>query len=196
MTLHLTVTDIKQYFYCPRILFYTYCLPVPRPVSYKMEEGQDQHVHEAELERRRSLRVYGLQQGKCHFNVALYSPTLALSGRLDMLILTADEAIPVEYKFTYRRRPQRNHCYQLAAYALLVEEAWQRAVQRGFFYLIPRRRASQVMIHKVWRRRVLNILQDIREMVSTEGMPPPTRQRGRCIDCEYRLYCADVEIGR
>ncbi len=24
-----TVTDLKQYAYCPRIVFYTYCLPWP-----------------------------------------------------------------------------------------------------------------------------------------------------------------------
>jgi len=189
----LTVTDIKQYLYCPRLLFYTYCLPVPRPVTYKMEEGKEEHVHTVELEARRSLRAYGLLQGERLFTVSLHSPTLHLSGLLDMLVLTADAAIPVEYKNT-NRKPGRNHCYQLAAYALLVEEAWQRPVQRGFFYLIPRRRANMVNIEPAWKEHVLRTLQGIREMVAAEHMPAPTRQRGRCVNCEYRLYCADVEI--
>ena len=192
-SLHLTVSNIKQYLYCPRLLFYTYCLPVPRPVTYKMEEGKEEHVHAAELEERRSLRAYDLQQGERFFNVTLHSPTLRLSGVLDMLILTTAEAIPVEYKNTYRK-PGRNHFHQLAAYAMLAEETWQHPVQRGFFYLIPKRRAHMVSIKQAWKQRVLHSLQGIREMVATECMPAPTRQRGRCVDCEYRLYCADVEV--
>jgi CRISPR-associated exonuclease Cas4 len=181
--------------YCPRIPFYTYCLPVPHRPTYKMQEGKEEHMHTADLEHRRSLRTYGLQEGQRLFGVALHSPALRLSGLLDMLILSADEAIPVEYKNT-RRKPGRNHHHQLAAYALLVEEVWQRPVWRAFFYLIPGRRASEVSLEHADKQRVLRTIEDIREMVAHERMPAPTRQRGRCVDCEYRLYCADVEPGR
>ncbi len=40
MNLILTVTDLKQYCYCPRILFYMRCLPGVRPLTVKMEEGR------------------------------------------------------------------------------------------------------------------------------------------------------------
>jgi len=191
--LYLTVTDVKQFLYCQRILYYTYCLPVPRRPTYKMEDGQQEHARTEDLEGRRSLRAYGLQEGQRLFHVALHSPTLRLSGLLDMLILTSDEAIPVEYKNT-RRKPARNHCHQLAAYALLIEETWSLPVQRAFFYLIPSRRASEITLDSLDKRRVVHTLEDIRHMVASECMPEPTRQRDRCVDCEYRRYCADVEL--
>ena len=33
------VVDLKQYVYCPRIVYYHHCLPQVRPVTFKMEAG-------------------------------------------------------------------------------------------------------------------------------------------------------------
>src|SRR5690606_2667646 len=33
----LNVTDIKQYIYCPRIIYFTYCKPVQKKNTFKME---------------------------------------------------------------------------------------------------------------------------------------------------------------
>jgi CRISPR-associated exonuclease Cas4 len=54
-TFMLEVTDLKQYACCPRIVFYRYCLPKVRPVTYLMEEGIRAHEQEEEREERRSL---------------------------------------------------------------------------------------------------------------------------------------------
>ena len=40
----LEVTDLKQYTYCPRIVFYRYCLPRVRPITSLMKEGIQSHV--------------------------------------------------------------------------------------------------------------------------------------------------------
>ena len=50
--LFFTVTDLKQYFYCPRVVYYTYCLPLLRPTTYKMEAGAVAHEEVGDLERR------------------------------------------------------------------------------------------------------------------------------------------------
>ena len=79
-----TVTDLKQYTYCPRVVFYTYCLPLVRPTTYKMEAGIAAHGRGEKLERRRTLAAYGLEEGKRHFEVAVSSQELGLRGRVDM----------------------------------------------------------------------------------------------------------------
>ena len=56
LDLTFTVTDLKQYMYCPRIVYYTYCMPLLRPTTFKMEEGIVTHGEEKARERRRSLR--------------------------------------------------------------------------------------------------------------------------------------------
>ena len=48
-TMTFTVTDLKQYEYCPRIVYYTYCLPLIRPTTFKMEAGVQAHETRARL---------------------------------------------------------------------------------------------------------------------------------------------------
>ncbi len=190
--LALKVTDVRQYVYCPRIVYFTCCLPLKRPVTYKMVEGQLAHEETAALERRRSLRAYGLSEGERHFSVHLYSERLGLSGLLDMVITTPTEVIPIEFKHT-TGKPGLNHKYQLAAYALLVEDKWQRPVRRAFVYFIPAKQALEVPITPNMRRFVIKTLGKIRAMVATELLPGPTHHRGRCVDCEFYRYCNDVD---
>jgi len=67
------VTDLKQFAYCPRVVYYSYCLPLIRPVTYKMEAGREAHLDEKGREERRSLRAYGLREGERSFNLWLGS---------------------------------------------------------------------------------------------------------------------------
>ena len=91
----LAVTDLKQWVYCPRILYYHQCLPDVRPVTYKMEAGIEAGRAEEGREERRSLRAYGLAEGEREFNVPLASERLGLRGEIDLLI-TLPGAAPAE----------------------------------------------------------------------------------------------------
>jgi CRISPR-associated exonuclease Cas4 len=193
----LDVTDLKQYAYCHRIPFYRYCLPRIRPITYSMREGIRSHEEEATREERRSLRSYGLTTGERVFDLVLRSDALGLVARLDLAIRYTDpnnateEAIVVDYKLT--RDPARDHYrLQLAAYALLLEEAWQIPVRRAFLYHIPLRRAEELPMTAALGRRVRSTIQAIQASVRDEQMPPPPTNRGRCVTCEFRRFCNDA----
>ena len=64
------VTDLKQWSYCPRVLFYRSCLPEIRPVTDLMAAGIRSHGDEAGREERRSLRMYGLTLDMTSFQQA------------------------------------------------------------------------------------------------------------------------------
>jgi len=186
-----TVTDVRQFSYCPRIPYYTYVVPLARPVTRKMREGQEIHREQGERERRRNLSKYGLKgAAERHEDVSIYSARLGLSGRLDMALVTDDEAIPVEYK-NGRGPVGLNHRLQLAAAALLVEERWDRPVRRAFVHFVPTGRHTQVAITDELRARVLDELRLMREMIDTERMPEATPVAGRCAECEFRRFCND-----
>ncbi len=188
----LTVTAIKQFVYCPRIIYFTYCLPLKRPTTYKMQEGKLEHESNEERESRRSLRAYGLSEGERHFAVRLTSERLALTGVLDMVIVTPQELIPVEFKSSTGSLGL-NHKYQLTAYAMLVEDWKDKAVRRGFVYFIPQKRAVEVAVTPNMRAFVKKALGDIRGMIAKEMIPEGTRHAGRCVDCEFKNYCNDRE---
>jgi CRISPR-associated exonuclease Cas4 len=185
------VTDLKQYTYCPRVVFFAYCLPLIRPMTYKMEAGIAAHEKAEEQEQRRSLRRYGLTEGERFFDLWLASEALGLRGRVDMAIRTATEAIPVEYKNS-PGRAGRHLKLQLAAYGQMLEEAWRLPVRRGFLYFVPLRRAKEVKLTLALRREVEETVAAMRCMVEREAMPGPPRSRRPCVACEFRLFCNDL----
>ncbi len=192
-----TVTDLKQFAYCRRVVFYTYCLPLVRPMTFKMERGTAAHQAALPKERRRGLRAYGLNRGKRHFDVQIDSPRLGLSGRIDLVIETDDnptgveELIPVEYKHS-RRETGAHWKRQLAAYALLLEDVWGETVQRGFVYRLPLRRATEVAITGQLRKAIHETVAEMRAMVERQAMPKPPKSRRPCVECEFRRFCNDI----
>lgn len=191
------VTDLKQWAYCPRVVYYRYCLPDVRPVTKLMETGIVGHRDEGDREERRSLRAYGLSEGERSFDVALHSERLGLRGRLDLAIAVPGRAVPgaeavvVEYKDS-ERAAGPHFKLQLAAYALLLEEAWGLPVRRGFLYAIPTRQVEALLITAALRRKVAQVLSDLRAAVVGERMPEVPGSRRPCVSCEFRRFCNDV----
>ena len=194
LTMPFTVTDLKQWVYCPRILYYHHCLPAVRPITYKMEAGGEAGRAEEGREERRSLRTYGLTQGEREFNVPVSSERLGLRGEVDLVISVMEagrlEVIPVDYKLS--QVAGLHFKLQLAAYALMLEEARPCEVRRGFLYYIPLRRAEVVRMDARLRAQLLTTLDDMRATLATEKMPAPTPSLRKCVACEFRRFCNDV----
>lgn len=189
--LPLTVSDVRQHVYCPRIPYFRLGLRLPhRFVTGAMQEGIAQHQRTTNLEHRRSLRAYGLAEGAREFDVQMRAPALALSGRIDMIIRCESEVIPVEFKNT-EAGIGLNHKYQLAAYAMLAEGHYQAPVRGTFVYFIPAKEARPVEISPAMRAYTRRVLNEIRRSVGEERMPLGTRVLGRCRVCEFLPYCND-----
>ena len=92
--LELTVTDVRQHTYCPRIPYYRYVLSLERPVTAKMNLGKEEHENTSAKEARRTLKAYGIKVGERRFGVDLYSERLGLRGKIDMVIFTPQRSSP------------------------------------------------------------------------------------------------------
>jgi len=193
----LMVTDLKQWVYCRRILYYLTCLPDVRPTTFMMEAGQEQGKAEESRELRRALNRYGLETGRRELGVRLSSARLGLRGMVDMVIWLDDrqpaEALPVDFKFSHTIGEHVK--LQLVAYGLLLEDTTGRQSPRGFLYLIPLRKAVEVPFTPALRRKVEKELASMHAVLRGEGMPPPARSFGKCVICEFRRFCNDVSAG-
>lgn len=187
---YLTPTDLKQYGYCPRVLFFERCWPDFRPRTYKMDAGLEAHENETRLAARRTLGKLGLEQGERRFDVRLCSERLRLDGIVDEIIVTPEAAYPVDYKLARQASPQYH--IQLATYALLIEDLWELPAPAGYIWLIGRRKAERVILDKALRDKAHTMLREIRLIVDQEYMPPPVRRRAKCRDCEFRRVCNDL----
>lgn len=191
ISIPLRVNDVKQYEYCPRIVFYNTVMPVERKSTVKMDRGKQEEFRLDALEKRRTLARYQLGSGERRFHVWLESPKLGLSGKLDLLIVSPRGFFPVDFKYT-RGRPRRNHVFQLAAYAMLVEEKFQTEVGTGFIYLAPVQKVVAVQLTQDLKEKTVTFLAEIRGMIREGILPPATTVRSRCDECEFRNYCGDI----
>lgn len=187
----LRVTDIKQYFYCPRILYYNYCMPAPRVVTHPMQIGVVRHEVLSVFERRRSLKRYGIDTGERTYHVMLEATMLGLSGVIDMLIVQKNQAFPVEFKDTDQRM-NLNAKYQITAYAMMVEECLGKKVNYGFFYRIPKAIITPVPITPALQKKTKKSLQIMYALIREERLPAPTPHRTKCVECEFKRFCRDV----
>ena len=193
MTWLLPVTDLKQWIYCPRIVYFTYLMPGLRPVTFKMEAGVAAHEREEARQRRRKPgRLYGLPEAERLEDVKLQSESLGLSARLDLVLRQENRAWPVDFKLSRRTGIAVHFKLQLAAYGLMLEDAWGVVSEHGFLYSIPNRRAEIIRFTPRLRNKVQRTVQEIRGCIEEERMPPPTNKRGRCVNCEFRRFCNDV----
>lgn len=187
------VIDIKQWVYCPRILFYYTCLPDVRPITYKIVAGIEAGQQEEGREERRSLKNYGLKSGRREFNVPVSSTRLGMTGSVDMLIWIKEddvpEVIPVDYKLS--KIAGEHFKIQLACYGMLIEESFGATVKKGFLYFIPLRKAEEVKIDTRIRKKITGMVENMQRMLITENMPEPTNHRERCISCEFKRFCND-----
>ena len=185
------VTDLKQWAYCERIVYYHRVMPAVGKPTYKMKAAAAAQDLIEDLEMRRGLKEYGFEGARRRFGVWLRDEELGLSGKVDLLLERAGEVAVVDFKLTSGEVGQ-NHRMQLAGYSLLAEKAYGFPARRGFLYRIPDNRIFAVEITDALRRAVEASVLGMRRMAERQWQPGPTEVRGRCLECEYANYCADV----
>jgi CRISPR-associated exonuclease Cas4 len=185
------VTDLKQWAYCPRVVYYHRVMPAPPRPTYKMKEGLAAQDLIEGLETRRKLREYDLDGAKRRFGLWLDNKELGLAGKIDLLLEAKDEIAVVDFKLT-SGEPGQNHRLQLAGYSLLAEAAYGLPARRAFLFRIPDNRIFPEPMTEQLRQAVKTAITDMRRTGDTQLCPDPTEVRGRCVECEFANYCADV----
>ena len=183
-----TVTDLKQYFVCPRILYYHACLPDIRPITHKMEVGQHRHRTETPNANRRHYGIADIVNR--YYDVPLKSESLGLSGRVDEIIEIDANYIPIDYKLS--RKASQHFKLQVTAYAMLIEAVYDVTVEYGILYLMQARRHEQVENTAASRRKIKRTLDQMHHIANTQLCPAPTKKRYLCRECEFRRFCNDV----
>jgi len=185
------VTDLKQWAYCQRIVYYHRVMPAVGKPTFKMREAVAAQDLVESLEMRRGLEEYGFDGARRRFNVWLSDESLGLSGKADLLLEAPGRVAVVDFKLTSGEVGD-NHRAQLTGYSMLAEAALGVPAERAFVYRIPDNRIFAVEITAELRMEVLAAIDAIRKMCEVQWWPPPTPVRGRCVECEFANYCADI----
>jgi CRISPR-associated exonuclease Cas4 len=192
----ISVTDVKHYVYCPRIVYFERVLHAKPVFGSQQEEGRERHEEYVRKELRRKDAIYYspdfLGAEKFLF-VSLSSSGLGLTGQLDCVIRTAkNEYVPVDYKGMVSNRGKlwMDHKYQLVAYGLLVEENYDTVVKRGFVNYVPERLVLGVEITPAMKAYVRRVVGHIRRIIGEEVLPPIRVGKHKCTGgCGHKTIC-------
>lgn len=185
------VAELRQWTYCPRVVFYHLIMSGAARTTYKMEEGLRAQALIERLDMRRTLREYGLSDAERQFGVWLTNDKVGLTGKIDLLLKGKKTAAVVDFKLT-SGEVEENHRMQLAGYALLVEGTLDLRVPITFLYRIPDNKVFSVAVDEALKERAQRTVEAIRKLKVSEELPEPTAVRARCVECEYANYCGDV----
>lgn len=186
------VSMIKQYHYCPRVVYFLMVQGVRERTTAYMEEGKEMQMKEESRDERRKTLFGGRKMKvlESWHNLHLRSERLGIEGVADLVVRTPDGYFLVERKSVpLRGRPPPSHIYQAAAYAMLAEEN-MRIIIRGIVmkYL---NKTYEISLTEQMRRHVIWTIKQIKKIVNNE-MLPPFKKRRQCPSCGYRWICLGV----
>ncbi|AAB89375.1 MULTISPECIES: CRISPR-associated protein Cas4 [Archaeoglobus] len=177
------VSDIVQYLYCPRKLYFLKIAGI-RISKPKMEEGKA-----AQEEARGKLRSFARKlKGELLTSVYLESKRYGLKGVLDALVIVDGGAFPVDVKLTRFQSITYAWKMQLTAYALLVEENYAVEVRKGYLFLLNQGKFVEVSISPDDRKALLRIIKEIERLIEEEKYPRTSKSK-KCGYCEVREFC-------
>lgn len=119
--------------------------------------------------------------------VPLWSESLGLSGRADVVLRTVDGALaPVEYKIGVQHGLAAH--VQLCAQAMCLEEMTGQAVASGFVWLSKPRRRVRVDFTAALREKTVTTISEVRSAMSAGRLPRPVND-ARCAKCQFLDHC-------
>ena len=189
MSFSVPVNLIRQWCYCPRVVYYIELtnIPIHRPIWVK--QGEDFHQSEEKLWQRRNLSRFDLQKGKKYYHLSMQSDRLRMHGIADMIIETHDAVYPIEFKISANNK-KRGDLLQLIAYGMLAEEHFKKPASVGF--LVGQGKVlHKINIDKDKNEQVIAVAKEINKMLQKGRKPESSASFVQCSACEYVNFCND-----
>lgn len=187
----LQVSDIAQYFYCQRKIYFMKILGINIKSRPKMDMGKEEHDNEHRRITERKT-IYGFDRVEVKdviHNLALEDAGLGLYGVVDTtLVLKNGEIIPIDVKYSNTTTVRINWKKQLVAYSLLLESHYNKIVKMGVIYLPAQRRQIQIDITVDDKNILKQDMLKINKLIESEKMPNAIIDR-KCNYCEMKKFC-------
>ena len=180
------ISALEHWSYCPR-----------QCALIHLEQTFDENLYtlrgnalHARVDEPTSEEIQGVRVERA---VPLWSKSLGLIGKSDVVEFHGDTPYPVEYKHGPRREHEHDDL-QVCAQALCLEEMIGKAVPRGAIYHHSSRRRREVIFDESLRHGVEEAVLAIGTMLAERVLPPPVNDK-RCEHCSLKESCLPSVIG-
>lgn len=186
------ISDVLEYLFCPRFIYYMYCLDIPQHEEKRFKVIKGREVHET---RKLTNRDYVRKKLNCirkESDIFIASKQYHIKGIVDEVLFLEDgTAAPLEYKFAeYKDKVFKTYKFQLVLQALLIRENYNIEVNRA--YLCFTRSNSLVKEMEITPsdfKKAEKIIEEILDIVQKGLYPKTSRSSRKCVDCCYQNIC-------
>ena len=174
------LSALEHYGYCPR-----QCALIHREQTYdeNIFTLQGNEIHER-VDRPGKTTTGGVRS---EYAVPLWSASLGVVGKADLIEYPGDVPYPVEYKHGPYRQGQASEL-QLCGQALCLEEMLGVEVPEGAIYHHSSRRRREVAFTPVLRQSVKLAVAEVRRILAADVLPPAVAD-SRCKNCSLIDSC-------
>jgi CRISPR-associated exonuclease Cas4 len=186
----LTPSHIIEYLFCPRFTYYEYVLGIPQYEEKHFKVLKGREMHDAKLERNKDYLRKKIGVTEKWLDQYLTNETLR--GKVDEVLLLHDGTMaPLDYKFAeYKDRVFDTYRQQLICYAILIEENFEKKVNKGFLvYVRSKNKLVEIEITDKDKTLVIDSVKKIQDVMELNHYPKATKYKKRCLTCTYRNVC-------
>ncbi|SJZ37504.1 CRISPR-associated exonuclease Cas4 [Cetobacterium ceti] len=187
----ISATDLKNYLYCPRIIFYKKIHNLKEPIKNNIliKEGIKKHITKLNKNKYICKFLEGFIERKVEFKI--YNEKLKLIGVIDELYFYEDELIIIEYKNSiYKGEVNNGELFQLIFYSLLVRNEYKKKINKGYiFYMKGKKKIAEIIFEKEDYLKCIKIIKNIFKIIDDEANPEVLENHEKCRGCEYKRLC-------
>ncbi|OGP79122.1 MAG: CRISPR-associated protein Cas4 [Deltaproteobacteria bacterium RBG_16_49_23] len=188
----ITPSDVIEYLYCPRFIYFMKCLDIPQHEDerYKVIKGREVHEEKSKINREYLRKKLGCVSKD--ISVYMTSSVLHLRGEVDEVLSFSDGTLaPLDYKFAeYKDWVFQTHKYQSTLYALLIMENYGNEVNRGYVcYIRSKNFIKEILFCNDDFEKGKSLIKEVLRIISKGYYPKKASSAAHCIDCCYRNIC-------
>jgi len=124
------------------------------------------------------------------------SEKLKLRGIIDQIEIYEMGYVPVEIKTGScpKEGIWPNHKIQIGAYALLLEEKYNKEIKEGFVTYLDAKQRRHVPINPFLKQEILELIEKTNNLLKSKEIPEKTDNENKCRACGIKEQCFDEKI--
>ena len=189
----ITVSDVVEYMYCPRFVYFERVLGIPQHEEKREKVIIGRNIHELKENINKSYIRKSINAKSKYISVYLSSKKYRIVGVVDEVVELGDGSYsPLDYKFAeFKNRLFKTHKYQSVLYGLLIKDNFDVKVKRGYVvYVRSGNLVKEIEFKKKDFDNAVAFVNLIFDIIENEEFPDNIKvNKRKCIDCCYRNLC-------
>jgi CRISPR-associated exonuclease Cas4 len=189
----ISISYIRQYFFCKRILYFYFKETDVRANQLYIEQGKQFQINKIKSLKKRIIKNLSFPDSITHYEKKVVSYKYKIYGIVDLFIETKEFIYPVEIKLL-AKKIRKGHIMQTFAYGICLEEMFNKKFNEGFILYGKKAKIYKIERNKELEKEFLQLLEKMKELKDRILIPTSDASIFKCVQCEYLNLCNDRNI--